>query len=53
MQSNFLLTIFAKALAWTLIFPLIAPSHKGQHLRATLSGLWDGLRNRMGQKTLA
>lgn len=47
------LEIFAKALAWTLIFPLIAPSHKGQHLRATLSGLWDGLRNRMGQKTLA
>jgi rhamnosyltransferase len=45
--------IFAKALAWTLIFPLIAPSHKGQHLRATLAGLWDGLRNRMGQKTLA
>jgi rhamnosyltransferase len=45
--------IFAKALAWTFIFPLIAPSHKGQHLRATLAGLWDGLRNRMGQKTLA
>ena len=45
--------IFAKALAWTLIFPLIAPSQKRQHLRATLSGLWDGLRNRMGQKTLA
>ena len=45
--------IFAKALAWTLIFPLIAPSQKRQHLRATLSGLWDGLRNSMGQKTLA
>ena len=45
--------IFAKALAWTLIFPLIAPSQKRQHLRATLAGLWDGLRNRMGQKILA
>ena len=45
--------IFAKALAWTLIFPLIAPSQKRQHLRATLSGMWDGLRNRMGSKTLA
>ena len=44
--------IFVKALAWAFIFPLIAPSHKDQHLRATLSGLWDGLRNRMGQKTL-
>lgn len=44
--------IFVKALAWSFIFPLIAPSHKDQHLRATLSGLWDGLRNRMGQKTL-
>lgn len=43
---------FAKAFYWTLIFPLIAPSQKGQHLRATLAGLWDGLRNRMGQKTL-
>ena len=45
--------IFAKALAWTLIFPLIAPSRKRQHLRATVAGLWDGLRNRMGSKTLA
>lgn len=45
--------IFAKALAWTFIFPLIAPTQKGQHLRATLAGLWDGLRNRMGEKTLA
>jgi len=44
--------IFAKALAWTLIFPLIATSHKSQHLQATLTGLWDGLRNRMGPKTL-
>lgn len=44
--------IFAKALAWTLIFPLIATSHKLQHLLATLTGLWDGLRNRMGPKTL-
>lgn len=44
--------IFAKALAWTFVFPLIAPSGKRQHLRATLAGLWDGLRNRMGQKTL-
>ena len=43
---------FAKAFYWTLIFPLIAFSQKGQHLRATLAGLWDGLRNRMGQKTL-
>lgn len=46
------LEIFAKALAWIFIFPLIAPSNKVQHLRATLAGLWDGLRNRMGQKTL-
>ena len=46
------LEVFAKALTWTLIFPLIAPDHKGQHLRATLAGLWDGLRNRMGQKIL-
>ena len=45
--------IFAKALAWTLVFPLITPTHKSQHLRATLNGLWDGLRNRMGQKNLA
>ena len=45
--------IFAKALAWTLIFPLIAPSQKRQHLCATLTGFWDGLRNRMGQKILA
>ena len=44
--------IFAKAMAWTLVFPLIAPNHKRQHLRATLTGLWDGLRNRMGQKIL-
>ena len=44
------LEMFAKWPIWTLIFPLAAPSHKGQHLRATLSGLWDGLRNRMGQK---
>ena len=44
--------IFAKALAWTLVFPLIAPTQKRQHLRATLAGLWDGLRNRMGQKIL-
>ena len=47
------LEIFAKALAWTLIFPLIAPSQKRQHLCATLTGFWDGLRNRMGQKILA
>lgn len=46
------LEIFAKALAWSLIFPLISPTHRSQHLRATLSGLWDGLRNRMGEKTL-
>lgn len=42
--------IFVKALAWTLVFPLIAPSDKRQHLLATLTGLWDGLCNRMGQK---
>ncbi|WP_298208116.1 glycosyltransferase family 2 protein [Acidovorax sp.] len=47
------LEIFSKALAWTLIFPQIAPSEKRKHLRATLTGLWDGLCNRMGQKTLA
>lgn len=46
------LEIFAKALVWTFVFPLIAPSNKRQHLRATLAGLWDGLCNRMGQKTL-
>lgn len=46
------LEIFAKALAWTLIFPQIAPSEKRKHLGATLTGLWDGLCNRMGQKTL-
>lgn len=44
--------IFAKSLAWTLVFPLIAPTQKRQHLRATLAGLWDGLRNRMGEKVL-
>lgn len=44
--------IFAKALA-DVVFPLITPTHKSQHLRATLNGLWDGLRNRMGQKNLA
>ncbi len=44
--------IFVKAVAWTFIFPLIAPSPKRQHLRATLTGLWDGLRNHMGQKSL-
>lgn len=42
--------IFFKALAWTVVFPLIAPSHRSQHLRATLAGLWDGLCNRMGKK---
>lgn len=45
--------ILVKAVAWTFIFPLIAPRHKRQHLRATLTGLWDGLRNHMGKKTLA
>ena len=44
--------IFAKALAWSLIFPLIATSQKGQHLRATLTGLRDGLCNHMGPKTV-
>lgn len=44
--------IFAKALVWTFVFPLIVPRRKRQHLRATLAGLWDGLCNRMGQKTL-
>lgn len=44
--------IFIKALAWTLIFPLIATSDRSQHLHATLKGLWDGLINRMGPKTL-
>ena len=47
------LEIFAKALAWTLVFPLITPTHKSQHLRATLNGRWDGLRIRMGQTNLA
>lgn len=46
------LEIFAKALAWTLVFPLIAPNSKRQHLRATLTGFCDGLRNRMGKKNL-
>lgn len=41
---------FVKAFYWALVFPLIAPSHKSQHLHATLTGLWDGLRNHMGQK---
>lgn len=46
------LEIFARAFYWTVAFPLISPVNKVQHLRATLSGLWDGLRNRMGEKTL-
>jgi rhamnosyltransferase len=44
---------FTKALvAWTFVYPMITPTQKLQHLRATLAGLWDGLRNRMGQKIL-
>jgi rhamnosyltransferase len=44
------LEILAKALAWTFIFPGIAPDRKRQHLRATVAGFLDGLRNRMGPR---
>lgn len=40
--------IFAKAMAWTLIFPWIAPRDKWQHLKSTSNGLWHGIINRMG-----
>lgn len=42
--------IFAKAIAWTFLFPAISPQEKSQHLYATLTGFLDGLLNRMGEK---
>lgn len=44
--------VFAKAMIWVVAFPLIASSNRLEHVRAVLSGLLDGLRNKMGEKTL-
>lgn len=40
------------AVMWAVIFPLVAPNEKLRHLRATVTGLFDGLRNRLGKKVL-
>ncbi|MFZ4287014.1 glycosyltransferase family 2 protein [Variovorax sp. HJSM1_2] len=40
--------IFFKALAWTIIFPLLASEDRSKHFNATLRGMWDGIRNKLG-----
>lgn len=42
--------IFSKAIAWVLIYPLIAPTKKTLHLKATTVGLLHGLINKLGPK---
>ena len=39
-----------RALLWTAGYPVIAPEHKWDHLRACSRGLLDGLIGRMGQR---
>lgn len=40
--------LFAKAVIWMLLLPMLAPSNKLQHLNSTVTGALHGLINRLG-----
>jgi rhamnosyltransferase len=39
-----------RALLWTALYPLIAPTGKAEHLRASVGGFVDGLLGRLGRR---
>lgn len=41
--------LFVKALVWTFLFPLLAPTKRLQHLKSTSAGFLHGLFNRLGR----
>ena len=40
-----------RALLWTALYPVIAPTGKAEHLRAAVRGLLDGVMGRLGRRT--
>lgn len=44
------LELFLKGFVWAILLPLLAPQDKLQHLKATLTGVFHGLFNRLGPK---
>jgi len=40
--------LFAKAIVWVALFPLLAPSNKIHHVKSTLAGALHGLSNKLG-----
>jgi rhamnosyltransferase len=41
---------FALTLATSVVYPILAPSHKWQHFKANILGIWHGIIGRLGPK---
>lgn len=44
------LELFFKALVWTMLFPLLAPTNRLEHFKSTTTGFLHGVLNRLGPK---